>query len=157
MIEEIIKATQGKGIINTAYIERLNATFRQRLACLFRRTRHLARHQRTLQASMYVLGCVYNYCDFHKSLRLRLSVGWHGFRWVQRTPALAAHLTDHRCRWMNYSLLKHRRHPGSKNRVAAGCLLVYFFDGLVMASDHSLLQSYLAFSDDRLMLFTLGR
>ena len=96
MIEKIIKATQGKGMINTAYIERLNATFRQRLACLFRRTRHLARHQRTLQASMYVLGSVYNYCDFHKSLRLRLSVGWHGFRWVQPTPALAAHLTDHR-------------------------------------------------------------
>jgi transposase-like protein len=96
MIEQIIQATQGKGMINTAYIERLNATFRQRLACLFRRTRHLARHQVTLQNSMYILGCVYNFCDFHKSLRLRLSVGWHGFRWVQRTPALAAHLTDHR-------------------------------------------------------------
>lgn len=96
MIEHIIRATQGKGMINTAYIERLNATFRQRLACLFRRTRYLARHQMTLQASMYILGCVYNFCDFHKSLRLRLSVGWHGFRWVQRTPALAAHLTDHR-------------------------------------------------------------
>ncbi len=39
MIEQIIRATQGKGLINTAYIERLNAIFRQRLACLFRRTR----------------------------------------------------------------------------------------------------------------------
>jgi len=96
MIEQIIQSTQGKGMINTAYIERLNATFRQRLACLFRRTRHLARHQVTLQNSMYILACVYNFCDFHKSLRLRLSIGWHGFRWVQRTPALAAHLTDHR-------------------------------------------------------------
>jgi hypothetical protein len=45
---------------------------------------------------MYVLGCVYNFCDFHKSLRLRLSVGRHGFHWVQRTPALAAGLADHR-------------------------------------------------------------
>ena len=85
MIEQIISATQGKGGINTAYIKRLNATFRQRLACLFRRTRFLAQQRRTLQASMYVLGCVYNFCDFHKSLRLRLSVGWYGFRWVQRT------------------------------------------------------------------------
>jgi transposase-like protein len=95
MIEQIIRTTQGKGMINTAYIERLNATFRQRLACLFRRTRHLARHQMTLQTSMYILGCVYNFCDFHKSLRLRLSVGRNGSRWVQRTPALAAQLTDH--------------------------------------------------------------
>ena len=95
LIEQIIRATQGKGMINTAYIERLNATFRQRLACLFRRTRHLARQSMTLQSSMYVLGCVYNFCDFHKSLRLQLSVGSHGFRWVQRTPALAACLTDH--------------------------------------------------------------
>jgi len=109
MIEQIIQATQGKGMINTAYIERLNATFRQRLACLFRRTRHLARHQMTLQTSMYILGCVYNFCDFHESLRLRLSVGWHGFRWVQRTPALAAHLTDHR--WSLQELLTTKTPP----------------------------------------------
>jgi len=95
MIEHIIRTTQGKGMINTAYIERLNATFRQRLACLFRRTRHLARQQATLQTSMYILGCVYNFCDFHKSLRLRLSVVGKGFRSMQRTPALAAQLTDH--------------------------------------------------------------
>jgi len=109
MIEQIIQATQGRGMINTAYIERLNATFRQRLACLFRRTRHLARHQMTLQTSMYILGCVYNFCDFHESLRLRLSVGWHGFRWVQRTPALAAHLTDHR--WSLQELLTTKTPP----------------------------------------------
>jgi transposase-like protein len=96
MIDCLLKTTQGGGMINTAYIERLNATFRQRLACLFRRTRHLARQSQTLQDSMYVLGCVYNFCDFHHSLRLRLSVGRHGFRWVQRTPALAAGLADHR-------------------------------------------------------------
>jgi transposase-like protein len=96
MIKQLLQTTQGGGMINTAYIERLNATFRQRLACLFRRTRHLARQSETLQGSMFVLGCVYNFCDFHKSLRLRLSVGRHGFRWVQRTPALAAGLADHR-------------------------------------------------------------
>jgi len=95
MIEQILRTSQGKGVINTAYIERLNATFRQRLACLFRRTRHLARQSETLQYSMYVLGCVYNFCDFHKSLRVRLLVGSYGFRWVRRTPALAARLTDH--------------------------------------------------------------
>ena len=109
MIAQLLHTTQGGGMINTAYIERLNATFRQRLACLFRRTRHLARQQDTLQGSMFALGCVYNFCDFHHSLRLRLSVGRRGFRWVQRTPALAAGLTDHP--WTLYELFTHKTPP----------------------------------------------
>jgi transposase-like protein len=109
MIEQLLQISQGGGTINTAYIERLNATFRQRLACLFRRTRHLARQSTTLQYSMYVLGCVYNFCDFHLSLRLRLSVGRHGFHWVQRTPALVAGLADHR--WTLEELFLHKIPP----------------------------------------------
>jgi hypothetical protein len=109
MIEQLLKTSQGGGMINTAFIERLNATFRQRLACLFRRTRHLAHYGDTLQNSMYVLGCVYNFCDFHHSLRVRLSVGRFGFRWGQRTPALAAHLTDH-C-WTIQELLLQKTLP----------------------------------------------
>jgi hypothetical protein len=109
MVEQLLQSSQEGGMINTAYIERLNATFRQRLACLFRRTRHLARQSTTLQQSMYVLGCVYNFCDFHQSLRLRLSVARHGFRWVQPTPALAAGLADHR--WTLQQLFLHKTPP----------------------------------------------
>jgi len=95
MIQRLIQATQGHGGINTAFIERLNATFRQRLDSLARRTRTLARKAETLTAGMYVVGCLYNFCDPHHSLRVRLWVGNHGYRWVQRTPAIAARLTDH--------------------------------------------------------------
>lgn len=96
MVENLIQATQkGKGVINTAYIERLNATFRQRLNHLVRRTRTLARHSETLVAGMYLVGCFYNFCNFHHSLRLKLLIGSHGYHWVQRTPAIAAQLTDH--------------------------------------------------------------
>lgn len=96
LIEQLRLMTQGTdGVINTAYIERLNATFRQRLACLARRSRQLARKQVTLEAGMFVVGCCYNFCEIHHSLRLCLWVGERGFRWVQRTPALAAGLTDH--------------------------------------------------------------
>lgn len=96
MVARLIKATQkGKGVINTAFIERLNATFRQRLNHLVRRTRTLARRSETLLAGMYLVGCFYNFCDYHHSLRLKLSVGSFGYRWVQRTPAIAAKLTDH--------------------------------------------------------------
>jgi transposase-like protein len=96
MVNRLIQATQnGKGMINTAFIERLNATFRQRLNNLVRRTRTLARRSETLVAGMYLVGCFYNFCDYHHSLRLKLSVGSFGHRWVQRTPAIAAGLTDH--------------------------------------------------------------
>ncbi len=96
MIAGLLEKTQGGGVINTAYIERLNATFRQRLAWLARRTRHLAQQGETLIAAMFTVGCFYNFCDNHHSLRLKLSVGRHGYRWVSRTPAMAAGLTDHR-------------------------------------------------------------
>lgn len=95
MVVGLIEKTQGQGVINTAFIERLNATFRQRISPLTRRTRNLARQAETLVAGMYIVGCFYNFCDFHHSLRLKLSVGSFGHRWVQRTPAIAARLTDH--------------------------------------------------------------
>ena len=95
MIERLILTTQGKGVINTAFIERLNATFRQRINSLTRRTRTLAQRAETLVAGMYIVGCFYNFCDFHHSLRLKLSVGSFAHRWVQRTPAIASRLTDH--------------------------------------------------------------
>jgi transposase-like protein len=95
LAERLISATQGQGVVNTAFIERLNATFRQRLSSLVRRTRTLARRSETLVAGMYLVGCFYNFCDFHHSLRLKLSVGNFGHHWVPRTPALAAGLTDH--------------------------------------------------------------
>jgi hypothetical protein len=95
-VNRLRQATQqAAGVINTAYIERLNATFRLRLCCLTRRTRALARQPETLTAGLFIVGCFYNLCDAHHSLRVRLSVGEHGFRWVQRTPAIAAGLTDH--------------------------------------------------------------
>jgi len=94
-VERLIIATQGEGVINTAFIERLNATFRQRISSLTRRTRTLAQQAETLVAGMYLVGCFYNFCDFHHSLRLKLSVGSFGHHWVQRTPAIASGLTDH--------------------------------------------------------------
>ena len=95
LVDRLIQTTQGKGVINTAFIERLNATFRQRINSLTRRTRTLAQRAETLVSGMYIVGCFYNFCDFHHSLRLKLSVGSFGYRWVQRTPAIAAGLTDH--------------------------------------------------------------
>jgi transposase-like protein len=109
MVERLIQTTQGQGVINTAFIERLNATFRQRINSLTRRTRTLAQRAETLVAGMYIVGCFYNFCDFHHSLRLKLSLGSFGHRWVQRTPALASRLTDHQ--WTHIELLTFKVPP----------------------------------------------
>ena len=54
--------------INTAYIERLNATFRARMPALVRRTRGLARTYERLETEMFWTGTVYNFCTVHTSL-----------------------------------------------------------------------------------------
>jgi len=91
----LLAKSQGGTKLNTAYIERLNATFRSRLASLARRSRALLKNPATLTPLVYLMGSVYNFCSEHKSLRLKLSVGERGYRWVQRTPAMAAGITDH--------------------------------------------------------------
>jgi hypothetical protein len=104
MIHSLIENSQGiGGGINTAFIERFNATFRQRLTFLARRTRALARRSQTVESGMYLLGTVYNFCTFHKSLSVEIAVGYMTKYKVKRTPAMAAGLTDHR--WSIHELL----------------------------------------------------
>ncbi|HEU5101428.1 MAG TPA: hypothetical protein VFU22_20540 [Roseiflexaceae bacterium] len=80
--EAIMQASQiGLGVINTAYIERLNATFRTWLPALARRSRTPARQNAHLNAAMFWMGAVYNFCWRHTTL--------------DGTPAMAADLTDH--------------------------------------------------------------
>jgi IS1 family transposase len=57
-VEPLRRRSQGEGVSNTADIERLNATFRARLAALTRRGRALARHTLTLQHGRYLIGTV---------------------------------------------------------------------------------------------------
>jgi transposase-like protein len=85
-VETLRRHSQGDGVINTAYIERLNATFRERLASLTRRGRVLVRRTLTLQHGMYLIGTVYNFCTAHASL---CHTGG------STTPAMAAGITDH--------------------------------------------------------------
>lgn len=94
-IQALIQRSRGGKVINTAYIERLNATFRQRISSLTRRSRQAASQQQTLHASMYLVGTLYNFCVPHHSLRLPIWLSKRRKHWVQRTPAMATGLTDH--------------------------------------------------------------
>ena len=94
-IAQQLSVSQGGIQINTAYIERLNATFRERLAVLTRRCRHAAQRPEALRAGMYLVGSVYNFCTVHHALRLPNFDDPTRPRWLCRTPAMASGLTDH--------------------------------------------------------------
>jgi transposase-like protein len=86
-VQALLQRTQGGGTINTAYIERLNATFRACIFALVRRGRALARQTTTLHSSMYLVGTVYNFCTNHRSLRVAIPLpGAIGCRVHQPSP-----------------------------------------------------------------------
>lgn len=97
----LLWSTPGCEVLNTAYIERLNATFRERLAFLARRTRRSARRLATVNEGMYLTGALYNFCTLHGSLGLPDG--------TQQSPAMAAGITDHI--WTVSELLHYRVPP----------------------------------------------
>ena len=108
-IDTLLQQTQDGGLVNTAYIERLNATFRSRITALIRRGRALARQTSTLHHAMYLVGTVYNFCTYHQSLRVPLYLPNNRRRWLRRTPAITAGITDHL--WTVKDLLSFRIPP----------------------------------------------
>ncbi len=101
--EYLLMLSQGGVVLNTAFIERLNATFRERLASLTRKSRHAARRLEALETGMYLIGCSYNFCFPHHELSKTKHVG------SPCTPAMAAGLSDHV--WSVCELLSYRIAP----------------------------------------------
>lgn len=85
----LLQASRGGTTINTAFIERLNGTVRERLAALTRKCRHAARRLDGLHRGMYLIGCTYNWCWPHHELSKATHMGF------ACTPAMASGLTDH--------------------------------------------------------------
>jgi hypothetical protein len=101
--EQLLRLSGGGNVLNTAFIERLNATFRERLASLTRRCRHSASRLQALHTGMYLIGCTYNCCVAHHELSKATHWG------VACTPAMASGLTDHV--WSVCDLLSYKVAP----------------------------------------------
>lgn len=101
---DLREKSRGGKMINSAFIERLNATFRQRLAYLARRTRAQLRLPETLVSAMWLQGCVYNFCTYHGSLAEAFYLKPKRRIWFHKTPAMAAGLANHR--WTIRELLE---------------------------------------------------
>ena len=102
-VELLLKQSAGGRVLNTAFIERLIGTVRERLASLTRKCRHSARHPRSLQTGMYLIGSTYNFCWAHQELSKPAHLG------SACTPAMAAGLTDHI--WSVFELLSFKVAP----------------------------------------------
>ena len=100
----LLQASRGGTVLNTTFIERFNATMRERLATLTRRCRHAAHRVYPLETGMYLIGSTYNFCCPHQELSKRRSP-----RQQKQTPAMASGITDHV--WSVLDLLSYKVAP----------------------------------------------
>jgi transposase InsO family protein len=75
------------GIIQTAFVERLNLTLRHIVPALRRRTWALTNNIQSLRLRFALGAAYYNFCRPHQALK--------GSRYRHRTPPMAAGITDH--------------------------------------------------------------
>jgi transposase-like protein/IS1 family transposase len=102
---ELLQASRGGTVLNTAFIERFNGTMRERLASLTRKCRHGASHLQALHSGMYLIGCTYNFCWPHHELSKPKHQG------IACTPAMASGLTNHI--WSVGELLRYKIAPAT--------------------------------------------
>ncbi len=95
MIRERLQSLGYSGTINTAYIERFNLTLRQMVAPLTRKTWSLAQSPEHLMRHVEWARAYYHFARVHSSLTLGTDIPKAQ---RERTPAMAAGLTDHRWR-----------------------------------------------------------
>lgn len=107
---EIITEILGSQQINTSYVERDNLTSRQSNGRLVRKTLSYSKKAYYLQQHLDLEDAVFNFVRPHLSLRVALPQPLNGRKWQQRTPAMAAGLTDHI--WTLEELLSYRVPPG---------------------------------------------
>jgi hypothetical protein len=84
--------------INTAFVERLNLDFRHHIAAIGRRVNTRCTHEAGLRHQLALFQTYHNFVLPHASLRVPLPQVAHGTasvkQWQQRTPAMAAGLTN---------------------------------------------------------------
>ncbi len=91
--------------VNTVYIERQNGTDRNRNGRKARKTYCFSKDWEVHEAMTYFTMYSYNFCWPVRTLRVKNAEG----KWEQRTPAMAAGLTDHVWslrEWLSYSAVK---------------------------------------------------
>lgn len=99
-VEALLKPLAQK--INTSFVERVNLTLRHLVSRLHRKTLCFSKKREYLVYHLHLALTYYHFARYHASLRVKLAepapTRGNGSlkKWQQRTPAMAAGLTDHR-------------------------------------------------------------
>jgi len=92
-IEKILQNSPVSSHINTAYAERQNLTYRQGDSRCQRKTQKFSKITEMFILQLWIFLAYYHFVRPHWSLRIEDSNGRR--RWKQRTPFMAAGITDH--------------------------------------------------------------
>jgi IS1 family transposase len=99
-IEALLESLEQK--INTSFVERINLTLRLLVSRLHRKTLCFSKKREFLEYHVHLALAYYHFARYHASLRVKLTepIPTRGDgspkTWQQRTPAMAAGMTDHR-------------------------------------------------------------
>jgi IS1 family transposase len=99
-IEALLESLGQK--INTSFVERINLTLRLLISRLHRKTLCFSKKREFLEYHLHLALAYYHFARYHASLRVKLPepIPTRGDgspkKWQQRTPAMAAGMTDHR-------------------------------------------------------------
>ncbi len=97
-LEDILAESAVSQRVNTSFVERHNGTDRGRNARKARKTYRFSKDWQIHEAMTSLTMDSYNFCWCVRTLRVKEEQG----RWQQRTPALAAKLTDHVWTWKEW-------------------------------------------------------
>ena len=103
-VKELLGASHVSKSVNISFIERNNLTLRQQSRRLVRKSNGFSKDISRLEAQLYLALGYYHFVKEH--LGLRKESKDTSKKWAQRTPAMAAGITDHI--WSTRELLIYR-------------------------------------------------
>ena len=92
-IRKRLKGSKVSHHINTTFVERNNLTMRERNRRLTRKTMGFSKEKVPLIESLNLFSALYHFVKPHCGLRIEVNEADR--RWMQRTPMMAAGITDH--------------------------------------------------------------
>ncbi len=103
-VKSRLAASPVSNSINTSFVERNNLTLRQSCRRLTRGANGFSKELSKLESQLYLASGYYHFVKTHLGLRQKAVDGTR--KWQQRTPALAAQISDHI--WSTRELLVYR-------------------------------------------------
>ena len=97
-LQAALSRSEVSSVVNTSFVERQNGADRGRNARKVRKTSRSSKDWQVHEAMTYLTIYGYNFCWSVRTLRIKDDKG----NWRQRSPAMAAGLTDHLWTWREW-------------------------------------------------------